>query len=113
MMSFEPVRPSLVGDGYADEVRSVRQFTPFDLEIGVEIDAFAFDRRFDAPTPVYARPYSIIGGDRRDYPRAYCLGVRFPTGILEDATWELDMRADGVCEGIVGKCRRYLGDNAM
>ncbi len=103
----------LTADDYADEVSSVRHITALDLEVGVEIDAFAFDRRFDDPTPVYAKPYSIVGGQRCDFPHAYYLGTRFDAGIVESACWEEEMRADGASDFAIAKCRRYLRDNAL
>ena len=103
----------LVTDDYADEVSSVRQVSPLDLEMGVSIDAFAFDRRFDDPTPVYARPYSLMDGERVDFPREYFLGTRFESGIIEGETWEQEMRRDGASDFLIAKCRRYLRDNAL
>jgi hypothetical protein len=103
----------LANDLYADEVSSIRCITPLDLKLGVEVDAFAADRPHGSPTPVYARPYSLIDGERRDNPRAYYLGTRFALGIIASATWEDDMRADGASDFVVAKCRRYLRDNAF
>jgi hypothetical protein len=104
---------SLVADDYADEVSSVRLITAQDLELGVAVEAFAADRSEADPTPVYARPYAIVAGERNDWPREYYLGTRFDTGIIEDASWEEAMREDGASEFVIAKCRRYLRDNGI
>lgn len=103
----------IVADDYADEVSSVRTITDLDLRLGVSVDAFAADRDFDDPTPVYARPYTMVGGERSDSERQYFLGTRFEGGILEAACWEEEMRCDGTPEFVIAKCRRYLHDNAL
>jgi len=104
---------ALVADDYADEVSSVRAISALDLQLGVTVDAFALDRSFDDPTPVYARPYSMTDGERIDSPRQYFLGTRFDGGIVEGATWEDEMRADDTHEFVITKCGGYLRDNAF
>lgn len=103
----------LVTYDYADEVSSVRSISALDLELGVAIDAFAVDRHPDDPTPVYARPYSMVDGERSDSARQYFLGTRFDGGIIESAAWEDEMCADGAPEFVIAKCRRYVQDNAL
>lgn len=111
--STELAHLPLVDDDFADEISSIRTITALDLELGVTIDAFAFDRRFDDPTPVYARPYSIVAGERNHFAREYFLGTRFETGVIEAPAWEDEMRADGASDLVIAKCRRYLRDNAI
>src|SRR5262245_26609965 len=48
-----------------------------DLETDVEIEAGAADLEHDEPTPVYARPYNRIGGQRYDFTGRTYLGTRF------------------------------------
>lgn len=85
----------------------------FDLELDVDILAHRMDRGFDDPTPIYARPVALVGGQRCDFLRSTFLGTRFPGGIIESATWEEEMRASGASEPAIARCRRYLSDNAL
>jgi hypothetical protein len=84
-----------------------------DLELGMEIDTLEQDRRGDDPAPVYARLYSIVAGQRCDFPGECFLGTRFEDGIIASATWEEEMRAVFATEGAISTCRRYLDDNAL
>lgn len=121
---------SLLADDQDEEVSSIRKITDFDLqpdtpsdpvaieprfdfEIDVDIVADRLDRGFDEPTPVYARPYIMIGGQRCDFPRGTYLGTRFPGGIIESASWEQDIRAAGASDPVVARCRGYLDDHAL
>ena len=91
------------------EVGATAMADVIDLEMGVEIDV----RAFGDPSPVYARPYNLIDGERCQFPRGYFLGTRFAAGIIESASWEAEMRAAGLSDTVMAECRRYLVDNAL
>lgn len=99
----------------AEEISSVRltAAVDIDLEVGVEIDEFSLDRAFEDPTPVYARPYNLVDGQRCDFVKRHFLGTRFLGGIIESASWEDEMREAGASELAVLQCRRYLDDHAL
>lgn len=65
------------------------------------------------PAPIYATPYVRSGRDRTRYSRDYCLGVRFPTGVIAAEEWEAEMRDDGVPAFVIERCREYLEDAAI
>lgn len=106
------LHPILQSD-FADEESGVRHVSLRDPELGVAITAFSLDRDPGDPTPVYARPYTLVGGERCDAHRDYFLGTRFGTGVIEGATWEEEMRADGASDVAIRKCRSYLLEHAL
>jgi hypothetical protein len=67
----------------------------------------------EEPAPVYAVPYVLAGKDRVRYTRDYYLGTRFVTGIIPAEGWEDEMRADGVPDLMIAKCRAHLFDHAL
>jgi hypothetical protein len=109
------IKYDFLADDDAEEISSVRltAVVDLDLEVGVEIDEFSLDRSFEDPTPVYARPYNLIGGQRCDFSRGHFLGTRFLGGIIESATWEQEMRDAGASELAIAQCRRYLADHSL
>lgn len=62
------------------------------------------------PSPIYATPYVRTGRERTRYTRDYCLGVRFPTGVIATDGWEIEMARDGVPGFVIDKCHDYLAD---
>ena len=104
--------PILESD-FADEESGVRHIRLRDPEVGVAIVAFSTDRDRSDPTPVYARPYTMIGDERLDAGRDYFLGTRFGTGVIEGATWEEEMLSDGASDVAITTCRAYLQDHAI
>lgn len=104
-----------ISDLDAEEISSVRlsAAVDIDLEVGVEIDEISLDTSFEEPTPVYARPYNLVGGQRCDFLKRYFLGTRFLGGVIESATWEHEMRQAGASELAILQCRRYLNDHAL
>lgn len=105
----------LFADDDAEEISSIRLSAALDLdlEVGVEIDEFRLDRGFEDPTPVYARPYNLVGGQRCDFSKGHFLGTRFIGGIIESASWEQEMREAGASEIAIGQCRLYLREHAL
>jgi hypothetical protein len=65
------------------------------------------------PAPVYAAPYVLAGKDRVRFARDFYLGTRFVTGILPAEGWEDEMRAEGIPERMIGKCRAHLAEHAI
>jgi hypothetical protein len=100
-------------DADADEISCVRRTPAADLEFGVQIDEISLERAFEDPTPVYARPYGLAGGQRRDFSRGHFLGTRFLGGILVSATWEQEMREAGASNFAIAQVRRYLTSHAL
>lgn len=65
------------------------------------------------PLPIYATPYVTEGRKRTRFTRDYCLGVRFPTGVIASGDWEEEMSKDGVPGFVIERCREYLADHAL
>lgn len=65
------------------------------------------------PAPIYATPYVRSGRERTRYTRDYCLGVRFPTGVITAEEWESEMRRDGVPGFVIERCKEYLESLAL
>ncbi len=65
------------------------------------------------PAPIYATPYVTEGRKRTRFTRDYCLGVRFPTGVIASSEWEEEMTRDGVPGFVLERCREYLAEHAM
>jgi hypothetical protein len=100
-----------------EEISSIRPLSSLghglDLELGMEIDTLDHDRDVGDPAPVYARLYSIVAGQRCDFPGESFLGTRFENGVIASASWEEEMRAVFATDGAISTCRRYLDDNAL
>lgn len=100
-----------------DEISSIRSLASLghgvDLELGMEIDTLDHDRDVGDPTPVYARLYSFVAGQRRDFPGECFLGTRFENGVIASASWEEEMRALFATDEAISTCRRYLDDSAL
>lgn len=65
------------------------------------------------PAPIYATPYVRHGRDRTRYTRDYCLGVRFPVGVIATEEWEAEMSQDGLPTFVIERCREYLAEHAI
>lgn len=82
------------------------------LALDVAVGALRVDA-LDEPAPIYATPYVRCGRERTRYTRDYCLGVRFPMGVIATETWEAEMVQDGLPPFVIERCREYLAAHAM
>ena len=100
-----------------EETSSVRPLSSLghglDLELGMEIDTLDHDRDVGDPTPVYARLYGLVAGQRGDFQGRCFLGTRFQNGVIASESWEEEMRAVFATEEAIATCRLYLDDNAL
>jgi hypothetical protein len=83
------------------------------LVLDVAIGALRAGGLLFEPVPIYATPFVRSGKDRIRYARDYCVGVRFPTGVIAADGWEAEMIRDGMPAFVIDRCRAYLAEHAL